>query len=539
MERESLAHSIIRIAQPELFIGFVAPIGTDIRGSINSFSKYFKAEGYNVVPLKVTEVFDKIAPYLRPKVKLAKTPEARRLETYIEYGNQLRATFDSDEILAAITITRIIQSRRTRGSSNQAKAPEKNVYLLYQFKRREEIDLLRSVYGRAFFQVSVYSRRGARVDNLSRRFAEGQNRGNHNTYRGAAEEIVQRDENESDEKHGQRVSRIFHDADVLVNSDKGDEDVDRQVRRFCDLLFGSNKLSPNRNEYGMFAAKAAALRTLDLSRQVGVAIFSSEGEIISMGSNEVPKAGGGTYWCDDPAEHDDRDYQRGYDANDKRKAQLLEELFELVGLRNGTRLIGDKKIQDSQFMDALEYGRIIHAEMSAICDAARLGRPLQDAVLFTTTFPCHLCAKHIVAAGIKKVIFLEPYPKSLAANLHSDSIIIEGADRGKYAAFDGVSFEHFDGVSPRRYRELFERGGRKQSGDFQEWMNNIKQPIVDLKFPFYLALERAILQSTTESLAKINMPVTALETFTVQPVAKARKASTSKKNRRRSKNQSY
>jgi deoxycytidylate deaminase len=506
-----LAHGIIRIAHPELFIGFVAPIGTDIGASINSFSKYFTSEGYNVVPIKVTEVFDKIGSYLPPKKNLALSPEARRLETYIDYGNQLRSTFDDDQILAAITITRIIERRRSRVSSNKASAPEKNVYLLYQFKRREEIDLLRSVYGSAFFQVSVYSRRGARVDNLSRRFSEGQNRGNPNTYRGAAEEIVQRDENESDEQHGQRVSRIFHDADVIVNSDKGEEDVDRQIRRFCDLLFGSNKISPTRSEYGMFAAKAAALRTLDLSRQVGVAIFSSDGEIISMGSNEVPKACGGTYWCDEPEGHDDRDYQRGYDANDKRKAQLLQELFELAGLRNAKKLLNDKKIQDSQFMDALEYGRIIHAEMSAICDAARLGRSIQGAVLFTTTFPCHLCAKHIVAAGIKKVVFLEPYPKSLAATLHSDSIIIEGADRGKYAAFDGVNFEHFDGVSPRRYRELFERTSRKQFGEFQEWINNVKQPIVDLKFPFYLVLEDAILDSTTESLSQINMPVTALE----------------------------
>lgn len=506
-----MAHGIRRIKFPELFIGFVAPIGTDIRASINSFSSYFRAEGYNVVPIKVTEVFDKIAAFLPPKKKLVQSDEAGRLETYIKYGNQLRSTFDDDQVLAAITITRIVQWRRAQSVADKAAAPEKNIYLLYQFKRREEIDLLRSVYGRAFFQVSVYSRRGARVDNLSRRFAEGHNRGNTNTYRGAAEEIVQRDENESDEQHGQRVSRIFHDADVIVNSDKGEEDVDRQVRRFCDLLFGSNRISPNRNEYGMFAAKAAALRTLDLSRQVGVAIFSDNGEIISMGSNEVPKAGGGTYWCDDPEGHDDRDYQRGHDANDKRKAQLLLELLELANVRAAKKLVADKKIQDSQFMDALEYGRIIHAEMSAICDAARLGRSVQDAILFTTTFPCHLCAKHVVAAGIKKVIFLEPYPKSLAANLHSDSITIEGADRGKYATFAGVSFEHFDGVSPRRYRELFERSSRKNSGEFQEWISGTKQPIVDLKFPFYLVLEKQIIESTTDSLAKINMPVTALE----------------------------
>jgi len=282
-----LAHPIPRIKAPELFIGFVAPIGTDIRGSINSFSEYFSSEGYNVVEIKVTDVFDQIARYLRPKKKLVSSPESRRLQTYIQYGNQLRQTFDDDQILAAVTITRIIQRRanpnKLAGNKAKVPAPEKNVYLLYQFKRREEIDLLRSIYGRVFFQVSVYSRRGARVDNLSRRFAEGQNRGNPSSFRGAAEEIVQRDENESDETHGQRVSRVFHDADVILNSDKGDEDVKKQITRFCDLLFGSNRISPNKHEYGMFAAKAAALRTLDLSRQVGFAKSSCASTTASHG----------------------------------------------------------------------------------------------------------------------------------------------------------------------------------------------------------------------------------------------------------------
>jgi deoxycytidylate deaminase len=397
---------------------------------------------------------------------------------------------------------------------------------LYQFKRKEEIDLLRSIYGRAFFQVSVYSRRGARVDNLSRRFAEGQNRGNPGSFRAAAEEIVQRDENESDQAHGQRVSKVFHDADVIINADKGHEDVQKQVVRFCDLLFGSNKISPNKNEYGMFAAKAAALRTLDLSRQVGAAIFSDCGEIISMGSNEVPQAGGGTYWSDGPEGVDDRDYQREHDANDRRKSHLLLELFDLAKVDNAAKLIKDAKIRESQFMDALEYGRIIHAEMSAICDAARLGRSIQGAILFTTTFPCHMCAKHIVAAGISKVVFLEPYPKSLAGHLHSDSVVIEGADRGRYAKYPGMNFEHFDGISPRRYRELFERTSRKKkdSGDFVEWINGTKQPIVDLKFPFYMTLEAAILRSTTTYLKQIGMTVSSLDAKTSADPREARSA---------------
>ena len=89
------------------------------------------------------------------------------------------------------------------------------------------------------------------------------------------------------------------------------------MRRFCELIFGSNEISPTKLEYGMYAAKGAALRSMDLSRQVGAAIFTSRGEKLSLGSNEVPKAGGGTYWPDDDV--DDRDFKRGGDGNEEKK----------------------------------------------------------------------------------------------------------------------------------------------------------------------------------------------------------------------------
>jgi tRNA(Arg) A34 adenosine deaminase TadA len=79
-----------------------------------------------------------------------------------------------------------------------------------------------------------------------------------------------------------------------------------------------------------------------------------------------------------------------------------------------------------------------------------------------------MCAKHIVGAGIDKVYFLEPYPKSLVADLHSNSISVEGNDRGHYSGHPAVVFEHFFGVAPRRYRELFERGSRKERGKFKQ-----------------------------------------------------------------------
>ncbi|MGJ4920575.1 anti-phage dCTP deaminase [Bradyrhizobium oligotrophicum] len=507
-----MSAAFTRIDFPEIFLGFVAPVGVEMTSSIKHFRTHFERLGYNVIPIKVTDVFKELEKSVKPKKPLVQTPAHLRLERYIEYGNQLREYFEDDALLAGLTITRIVAERLSH-SKEPDRSPQKTVFLLHQFKRREEIELLRSIYGRVFFQISIYSRTGARVENLAKSFARAENQGISDPFRSKAQAIVQIDQNQADNDHGQRVSAIFHNGDIILNSDDSDDSLEDQIGRFVHLLFGSNKISPTRDEYGMFVAKSAALRTLDLSRQVGAAIFSPEGEILTMGSNEVPKANGGTYWSNDPNHFDDRDYVREHDSNDRRKLELLFDLIKVLDLTKDG-LSEKPAVKKSQFMDALEYGRIIHAEMSAICDAARIGRPLARSVLYSTTFPCHMCAKHIVAAGIAKVIFLEPYPKSLTSSLHSDSIRIEGADRGRHQDYPAVEFVHFHGISHRRYRELFERAKRKdEDGNFIEWNNPLvdeqrksvqPRPIIDLKFPFYLELEKKTIEAYT-SLVAVNI----------------------------------
>lgn len=497
-----------RIDFPEIILGFVAPVGAETTSPLKHFRTHFERFGYTVVPIKVTDVFEKLQKVVKPREELTQKSPELRIDRYIKYGNQLREYFEDDAVLAGFTIASIV-SERIKLLADRGSDPKKTVFLLHQFKRREEIDLLRSIYGRVFFQVSIYSRTGARVEHLAKSFARAENSGTSNRYRSKAEAIVQTDQNEADNTHGQRVSAIFHNGDLILNLDESDHALEEQICRFVHLLFGSNKISPTRDEYGMFVAKSAALRTLDLSRQVGAAVFSRDGEILAMGSNEVPKANGGTYWSDD--RFDDRDYVREHDSNDRRKRELLSELTKALGIEAGTE--SATAIKATQFMDALEYGRIIHAEMSALCDAARLGRTLSGATLYSTTFPCHMCAKHIVAAGISRVVFLEPYPKSLTASLHGDSVRIEGADRGRYQSFPAVDFIHFHGISHRRYRELFERTKRKDDdGNFVEWHNpyidkkGIKhpRPIIDLQFPFYLELEKR----TVEACKNLITPLT-------------------------------
>ncbi len=142
-------------------------------------------------------------------------------------------------------------------------------------------------------------------------------------------------------------------------------------------------------------------------------------------------------------------------------------------------------VKESKLMDLLEFGRVIHAEMSAISDAARLGVPVKGATLYSTTFPCHICAKHIVAAGIERVVFLEPYPKSYAKELHADSIEIEGSEEERK-----VKFVPFMGISPFRYRDFFEKGKRKDySGNTIRWKEGVGNPIVVIYREVYIHLE--------------------------------------------------
>jgi hypothetical protein len=111
--------------------------------------------------------------------------------------------------------------------------------------------------------------------------------------------------------------------------------------------------------------------------------------------------------------------------------------------------------------------------------------------------------KHIVASGISKVVFLEPYPKSLALDLHTDSIQVESGERGNYQNYPCVSFEHFYGISPRRYRELFERGRRKdKNGKLQNYIDGQKRPNIDYTNPFYNQMEEQTVKDNTDIITK-------------------------------------
>ncbi|MDP3058469.1 MAG: cytidine/deoxycytidylate deaminase family protein [bacterium] len=64
-----------------------------------------------------------------------------------------------------------------------------------------------------------------------------------------------------------------------------------------------------------------------------------------------------------------------------------------------------------------ELCRGLHSEQNAIIQAALSGVSIKGGTLYTTHFPCVLCAKMILNAGIVKVVYSSPYPDSLSQEL--------------------------------------------------------------------------------------------------------------------------
>jgi cytidine deaminase len=140
--------------------------------------------------------------------------------------------------------------------------------------------------------------------------------------------------------------------------------------------------------------------------------------------------------------------------------------------------------------------------MAALLDAARRGASVADQKLYATTFPCHNCARHIIAAGISEVVFREPYEKSLAAELHGDAIVVDPTTDP-----DGkVVFRRFVGIGPPKYLGLFSMPKRKDAqGNKVDWSEGEALPRLVTASTAYLNVEEEFLLEFKEALASVDL----------------------------------
>jgi len=138
-------------------------------------------------------------------------------------------------------------------------------------------------------------------------------------------------------------------------------------------------LRPSWDEYFMQIAELVSTRSTCLRRQVGAVIVRDK-RILSTGYNGAPRG--------------------------LRHCAEVGCLRERLGVPPGERH---------------EICRGIHAEQNAIIQAAYHGVSIRGGTIYTTHFPCSLCAKMIINASLATIVVAREYPDELAKELLEES----------------------------------------------------------------------------------------------------------------------
>lgn len=437
-----------RFAESEIVIGLVGAVGTDLGDIKRVLSSYLGKYKYIVNVVKISE--DVITTLYEPKPW---NDEFERINSLMDAGDDARETAQDGSILALGAATIIYSKRSTSPGGDYPKWKPKHAYVIDSLKHPDEVKALRHIYGDGFVLIGIYSDAGRRETYLT---SEKEMKPDQ------ARRLIARDESEEGKPFGQRTRDTFYLADFFLRLDSNSDRMKAGIERILGVLFGDPYKSPTFDEYAMFMAFTASLRSADLCRQVGAVIAKTE-EVLAVGANDCPRFGGGLYW---PVRHpnthgivdltDGRDYTVGYDSNDKVKAEIVDKVSK--ALRRDLADTNDEQsiraaLWSSPIDDITEYGRSVHAEMDAMLTCARNGTSCRGATLYCTTFPCHNCAKHIIASGLTRVVYVEPYPKSRALDMHKDSTALCFDDTTDTSG--KVVFEPFEGVGPRRFFDLF------------------------------------------------------------------------------------
>ena len=448
INEDDVVNSINSRRSNELIIAICGAIGSGTTELSEQLKKSLDHNGYAIETIKISKLIFEIR---NDPEQLSGIERFERYHRFQDAGNEIREKLGNNYLSKAV-IEEIVKRRDNYldTEKGETKTTKKIAYIVDQLKHPEEMKLLKLIYRQCFYLIGINSTEKDRKLYLLNKAISSKN----------ANKLIERDRKQ-EEKFGQQVEKTFFLSDFFIHNKGNSESIKDAVIRFIDLAHGVNGKTPTRDEKGVYEAFSVSLQSACLSRQVGAAIVNQEGDIIATGCNDVPAYGGGLY----NAEHGSDDhrcvFKGGECSNDLHKKLLKKDFEDILNKRSisDANHIADELLNYSQAKNLIEYSRSIHAEMAALMQLARSsGQSSVGATLYCTTYPCHNCARHIVAAGIERVIYIEPYEKSLALRLHNDAITNQ-SEKNK------VSFEPFQGISPSRYMKFFKASDdRKKDG---------------------------------------------------------------------------
>jgi dCMP deaminase len=262
-----------------------------------------------------------------------------------EVGNELRRRYGAG----------VLAVRALRCVNNYGR------YVITSIRHPGEVETLR--LRRDFVLLFVEAPRRVRYDRSVARARKGDNLPTFEEF-----VAVEKKQLAGGDPDAQQLALCRHEADVILRNDRSLTVFHSRIEKALrEILLHRQPPRPSWDEYFMNIARVAATRSNCLSRHVGAAIVKDR-QIISTGYNGTPK---GIKNCNE--------------GGCPRCWSMAE---------SGTRL---------------DECLCVHAEENAIVQAACNGTSIQGATLYTTFCPCSYCAKSIINAGIKRVVYREAY----------------------------------------------------------------------------------------------------------------------------------
>lgn len=481
---------------PEIVIAIARPIGTDTTALLQVLDKELSAVGYVTQPIKLSQLI-KVAYEDEYDTTIPTAPEFKRIRGLMEAGDRLRTGHGGGAATAALAINAIARAR----SGVQAEAGTNHkrgvAYLITNLMHPGEVVALRNTYRSRFFLIGVFGDENNRKAKLTERLGDSSDADTLMDIDAGKLPVSKRLTDGS-----LSLTNTFHLADVFVTtwaakelSVKGTHTIERFVQQLFSYPFGV----PTAEETAMSLAYLAALRSSALARRVGAALVDADGSVRSLGWND-PVALGGRCYTDETEERPDfREYKVGGDPSDHFRLNAIEYFLNALSddktwldlpletvdpdLREALNsvAVGAQQLPtvsealvagmatvpalaSTRLLNLIEFGRCVHAEMMAITNAALRGIPTLGGTLYVTTFPCHECARNIIAAGIHRVCFVSPYTKSLARELYRYEATFPSAPPAHTSAGEKptkVLFVPYEGIAPNATDRLFSWVPRK------------------------------------------------------------------------------
>lgn len=428
---------------------------------INTINEIIREKRYRELEDGECEFYDNYLEEIKDlTVKLKEDFETEKLGDILQdmgdnirkHGDPFRLDGEIEKgkvVLLADQSNHIIKYMRNRQDDARKR---KHHFVIECFRNPFEIEYLRYRYAE-FYLLSIFSEEMERQS----RGAFFENRDKRDKGDGSLEDI-----------HRQNVSRCVYLSDIAINNDSKIDTLHKKLLYYYSLIRQPGCVTPAVNETFMDQAYSLSLMSSCISRQVGAVIIGKNGYVVGAGWNDV---GQGQVGCgyrqviDTKDVSEDilvtnpvskRDFRKDLQISSKpedsfcfkdeysrytmkEKYVHFDNKLDEVLKTHGATIKEQKDIKDllPELIKTkrLEYCRALHAEENALLQTAKIGgMGVMDGTIYTTTFPCELCAKMIYQVGIKEIVYTEPYPESISLEV----FLRDGIKKIKLTQFEGV-----------------------------------------------------------------------------------------------------